>query len=72
MIGWFADTITWVEAHPGTAAWAQAIGAILAIIVALLVPARQRQTARSDAERDRRLRARSLLILIAPELLELR
>jgi hypothetical protein len=72
MVTAFSDVMTWVEAHPGTAGWAQAIGAILVVIVAIWVPARQRRTARADAERERRLRARSLLILIGPELLELR
>lgn len=30
--------LTWIECHPGTAAWVQAIGAIVALAVAIFVP----------------------------------
>src|SRR6266852_2496666 len=32
------NLLTWIECHPGTAAWVQAIGAIVALAVAIFVP----------------------------------
>ncbi len=32
------ELLGWIERHPGTAAWVQAIGAIIALVVAILVP----------------------------------
>lgn len=48
--------IQWIEAHPGTASWIQAIGALLAIVAAFLVTSMQaratrRQRKREDVER---------------------
>jgi hypothetical protein len=31
--------LSWIESHPGTAAWVQAIGAMVALFVAIFVPA---------------------------------
>jgi hypothetical protein len=28
----------WIESHPGTAAWVQAVGTILALVIAIVVP----------------------------------
>src|SRR5260370_23365246 len=32
------DLLIWIESHPGTAAWVQAIGAIVALAIAIGVP----------------------------------
>ncbi len=61
-----------MEHHPGTASWAQAVGATLAVIAAVLGPALQARHARQRLEADRRLRAKSLAIAIYPELLHIR
>jgi hypothetical protein len=61
----------WIEHHPGLAAWLQAVGAIIAVAVAIWVPARQHSVARADAEIERRLKARSLALRLLPSLLEL-
>jgi hypothetical protein len=63
--------VDWIEHHPGLAAWLQAIGAIIAVAVAIWVPARQHSVARADAEMERRLKARSLALRLLPSLLEL-
>jgi hypothetical protein len=61
-----------MEHHPGTASWAQAVGATLAVVAAVLTPALQARHARLRLEADRRLRAKSLAIAIYPELLHIR
>jgi len=61
-----------MEHHPGTASWAQAVGATLAVIAAVLVPALQSRHTKLQLEADRRLRAKSLAIAIYPELLHIR
>src|SRR3954454_6107376 len=53
------------------AAWVQAVGSVLAICVAIAIPAWQRWTARSDAIRERNLEARSLVFGVSAELLEM-
>jgi hypothetical protein len=52
-------------------AWVQAIGAIIALAVAIYVPnsLHKKEVARADAER--RLKARALAVAIFPELLEI-
>jgi len=37
------SVISWIESHPGIASWVQAIGSILAIIVAICIPYSQHQ-----------------------------
>jgi hypothetical protein len=37
--------LDWIECHPGTAAWVQALGAIVALIVAVMVPVRMARQA---------------------------
>jgi hypothetical protein len=69
---WPANLADWMEHHSGIAAWAQAVGATLAVIAAVLVPALQARHARQQLEADRRLRAKSLAIAIYPELLHIR
>ena len=72
MNDWPSSLGYWMEHHPGTAAWAQAVGATLAVVAAVLVPALQARNARRQLEADRRLRAKSLAIAIYPELLHIR
>jgi hypothetical protein len=69
---WVLNIGDWIERHPGTAGWAQALGATLAVIAAVLVPASQARRASLQREADRRLRAKSLAIAIYPELLHIR
>jgi hypothetical protein len=38
-----SDMLAWLEAHPGLASWGQAIGTVLAIIFALLLPRWERK-----------------------------
>ncbi len=61
-----------MEHHPGVASWAQAVGATLAVIAAVLGPALQARHAKQRLAADRRLRAKSLAIAIYPELLHIR
>jgi len=70
--GWLSNCEAWIEAHPGDAAWVQAIGATLAVATAVLVPALQARNARRQREAEQRLRAKSLAIAIYPELLHIR
>jgi hypothetical protein len=70
--GWLSNTGSWIEHHPGAAAWVQALGATLAVAAAVLVPALQSRNARRQRDADRRLRAKSLAIAIYPELLHIR
>jgi hypothetical protein len=53
------------------AAWVQAVGSVLAILVAVAIPAWQRHTARSDRQKEQFLQARSLLFGVSAELLEI-
>ena len=46
------DFLTWIEAHQGTAAWVQALGAILTILVAIYISRRDIHRAQ-QAERRR-------------------
>lgn len=50
--------LDWIEAHPGAAAWVQAIGSLLALGTALLLPYLQRRT----LERARALKARPVVM----------
>jgi hypothetical protein len=64
--------LLWFEAHPGTAGWAQAIVAGLAIVavyIAATIPVRA-EAAR--LERERRLRADGLALLLIPEIVVLK
>lgn len=64
--------LCWIEQHQGLAAWVQAISAIIAIAVAIWVPARQAYNARVAADRERSLKAKSMATAIYPSLIELR
>lgn len=41
--------LTWFEAHPGTASWAQAFGTIVALAIAFAVPFQQNRMMRKEA-----------------------
>jgi hypothetical protein len=69
---WPANLVDWMEHHSGVASWAQAVGATLAVIAAVLMPAMQARHAKQQLAADRRLRAKSLAIAIYPELLHIR
>ncbi len=53
------------------AAWVQAVGSVLAILIAVAIPAWQRHTARTDRQQEQFLQARSLLFGVSAELVEL-
>jgi hypothetical protein len=62
------DVLAWIEAHQGTAAWVQALGAVLAIGVAVWI-------ARTDTRRAQaaeRRRAQGLAILLHTEMVDFR
>jgi len=52
-------------------AWVQAIGSVIAIGVAVAIPAWQHRTARRDAKNEQFLQARSLVFGVSAELLEI-
>lgn len=39
---------SWIEAHPGLSSWVQAVGAIAAIAIAIVIPYRQRSQERRE------------------------
>ncbi|KXO81134.1 hypothetical protein [Stutzerimonas stutzeri] len=41
--------VVWFEQHPGTASWAQAVGTIIALVIALAVPFQQNRMMRKEA-----------------------
>lgn len=43
----------WIEHHPGLASWVQAVGSIIALIVAVYLPYRSRELDRKQAEDNR-------------------
>jgi hypothetical protein len=69
----FPKTIlVWFEAHPGTAGWTQALiagVAIVAVYIAATIPVRA-ETAR--LEKERKLKAQGLALLLIPEILVLK
>lgn len=60
------------EAHPNLAGWAQAVASVIAIGVAIMVPACQAAAARRALARERALKAKSMATAIHPDLVELR
>ncbi|VVD29208.1 hypothetical protein [Paraburkholderia dioscoreae] len=50
------DLLRWMEDHDKLSGWAQAIGAVLALVIAIMIPAWQRMAER----RDRRVEAAAL------------
>ncbi|MGF6244155.1 hypothetical protein P3T42_005920 [Paraburkholderia sp. GAS38] len=49
----------WIEIHPGTATWVQAIGSMLAIAIAIWVPYRQRRGQIIDDRKQQTLKTQS-------------
>jgi hypothetical protein len=65
-------TLIWFEAHPGTAGWAQAViagCAIFAVYLAATIPVRADAARR---ERERKIRATGLALLLVPEIVVLK
>lgn len=54
------------------ASWVQAIGSIIAIIVAIIIPLRAHRLSQSDAIKEKQNKARMLTVLALPELYDLR
>lgn len=46
---WYADAVRWMVVNEKLAGWAQAIGSVVAILIAIAVPAWQRHAERRDA-----------------------
>lgn len=61
-----ADLLIWIESHPGTAAWVQAVFSVLAIIGAIWIADRQHAAARRhERERQGNADVRRLEIITA-------
>lgn len=58
--------LTWIEQHAALAAWLQTISVIAALVVALVLPARQRRAEAQGREQERRVRARALAVTFTP------
>lgn len=57
----FNCIITWMESHPGAASWAQAIGALIALAIAIWVPAHQHKQATRLMREQRELEVMNFL-----------
>ena len=62
-----ACVLNWVAQHQGLAAWAQAFGSILAVIVAISVPLRLKRNDDRRIAREKLLMGRSLAVTLLPE-----
>jgi hypothetical protein len=60
MQGW-TDFLCWVEKHPGLASWMQAVGALIALAIAIGVPWWQKKQAAKQAKEAEDLQLRHLL-----------
>jgi undecaprenyl pyrophosphate phosphatase UppP len=74
--GWIASTagswsatLYWLEAHPGTATWLEAVGSIAAIVFVYLLVLSQGRRANSHQNTDRVRRAQGLALLLIPVLI---
>ncbi|MBU9153178.1 hypothetical protein KTD28_00985 [Burkholderia gladioli] len=56
-MGQFLD---WIEHHPGMASWVQAVGSIIALVIAIGVPAWQSANARKSARKEAAERFRAV------------
>jgi hypothetical protein len=63
--------LKWIELHPGTASWVQAIGAIAAIAAAFWIAQGQQRKAERDAAAERDVRAKALSYRILPAVLDI-
>jgi undecaprenyl pyrophosphate phosphatase UppP len=61
-------TVHWLEAHPGTASWLEAVGSIAAIVFVYLFALFQGRRANSHQNTDRIRRAQGLALLLIPVL----
>ncbi len=72
MLGWDACTqepsllLRWIECHPGAAGWAQAMGAILAIVAAVVVSRMQIAEDRQRNAQRIEAKAKTLAIQLIP------
>jgi hypothetical protein len=66
--GWLVPALHWLEAHPGTANWLDAIGSIAAIVFVGLFALSQARRARSHEDLDRIRRAQGLALILVPVL----
>jgi hypothetical protein len=53
MVQRYFEFLSWIEAHPGTAGWVQAVGAVLAILLAIAIPFFQHRRERKTAIKKR-------------------
>jgi hypothetical protein len=60
--------LDWIETHPGVASWAQAVGAIVAIVAAFLISASQLRSERKRAAEERLRKAKGMALLLGTEL----
>ncbi|SHH06694.1 hypothetical protein [Bradyrhizobium erythrophlei] len=68
--GWLVPALHWLEAHPGSANWFEAIGSIAAIVFVGLFALSQARRARSHDDLDRIRRAQGLALILVPVLRE--
>ena len=66
--GSLSATVHWLEAHPGTASWLEAVGSIAAIVFVYLFALFQGRRANSHQNTDRIRRAQGLALLLIPVL----
>jgi hypothetical protein len=64
--------LIWFEAHPGTAGWMQAVVAGLAIVIVYIAATIPVRAEAARLERERRLRADGLALLLIPEIIVLK
>lgn len=62
------SSLAWIEMHPALSGWVQALGALVAIAVAIVVPYLQRRLERRDEGVDQERQAIGLALLIDGEL----
>ena len=67
--GSWSATLHWLEAHPGTATWLEAVGSIAAILFVYLLVLFQGRRANSHQNTDRIRRAQGLALLLIPVLI---
>jgi hypothetical protein len=67
-VGTLSATVHWLEAHPGTASWLEAVGSIAAIVFVYLFALFQGRRANSHQNTDRIRRAQGLALLLIPVL----
>jgi hypothetical protein len=65
--------LSWIEGHPGTAAWVQAVGAIIALVIAIAVPWFQQWWTKLAEQRSLRHALHTEVAMVAEQcILELR